>query len=117
VFGAIVTGNQFGVFSPIDVVASKKEGKREIPTRGGVDCGGRSRRAVGACAAVGINRCCPFQGRPFNREVNQAMKELSLEELDNESVEVLPARELMCGGCGCYPDVDISVSLYVSICL
>ncbi|MGH9105420.1 MAG: hypothetical protein ACRDZX_06200 [Acidimicrobiales bacterium] len=45
------------------------------------------------------------------------MRELSLEELKGESVELLPARELMCCGCYGYPDIDISVSVCVSVCL
>lgn len=43
--------------------------------------------------------------------------ELSLDELEGEAAEVLPARELMCGGCFCYPTVNVDVSICVNLCL
>jgi hypothetical protein len=50
--------------------------------------------------------------------------ELTMEEMDQELVEYLPPREVMCSPCRpcynpCEPrfDVDVSISLCVNICL
>ena len=43
--------------------------------------------------------------------------ELTLEEMDQETVEYLPPREVMCCFYPCEPCCEVSVSLCVNICL
>jgi hypothetical protein len=47
-------------------------------------------------------------------------RELSVEELEDQLAEQLPARELMggcCRSCGCGPSISVSVHLAVGVCL